>query len=435
MAAYLPEDVYAVPDIFGRIAWLAPVEGPSQCRIELRGEGGGTDMHTPMWLESDRVNFDGDCYVQGRLFVPSLPSMNAASNILTYDPSSGEIGIMPSGTGSTGGANYAEGDFDMGDYFITNVSGLEQDNVRVVMNGTFKTINLETRADASSPWTQRLMTDPNGVVVSNDLDVVGNVTLNQNVNVNGKLFVTEISALGGTTVESLYASGIVNVDGPTSLQQLSVNQTAHFHDTVYVENTTTLNSTLFLPSLTYVPSAGTMLTLDTTTGEVMWTAITGANQTVDTAEYFTVTEDLMLPNVRTFRTSYGLFVEPMTGIVYKAETPYQVTFASDGSGKLNVEFPGVIGTEEWVEIGSETNRWRLKPDDVGGTLLTQKWENGEWVTTTTSGGGGSTTAPESLTVANEVDSWRIIPTENQTLAVQLLQEGVWVTKSEIGTSA
>lgn len=100
------------------------------------------------------------------------------------------------------------------------------------------------------------------------------------------------------------------------------------HNDVEAMTGFTVNGSMFLPSVENINS-GMILSVDTSTGEVGYIPFTGADIVNDTQDIFTVTEDLRLPNVPTFRTSYALYIEPMTGSVKKAETPYAVTTVDD----------------------------------------------------------------------------------------------------------
>lgn len=83
-----------------------------------------------------------------------------------------------------------------------------------------------------------------------------------------------------------------------------------------------------------------------------------------------------------------------------------------------------------MELGQDPNRWRLTPNDLDGTLITQKWESGAWVTKSSSSGGG---IPSELQVASGSDTWRIAPDlATGALAVQRYEAGGWITKSLIG---
>lgn len=73
-----------------------------------------------------------------------------------------------------------------------------------------------------------------------------------------------------------------------------------------------------------------MLTVDPYTGEIMYAPVTGAFETIDTLPVLTITENLLLPNAPIFRPAYSLYIEPVTGSVFKALTPYTVTETVQG---------------------------------------------------------------------------------------------------------
>jgi hypothetical protein len=100
-------------------------------------------------------------------------------------------------------------------------------------------------------------------------------------------------------------------------------------------------------------------------------------------------------------------------------------------------FTGVAAAADWLEVGTGSNRWRIVPNEADGSLATQKWEDGAWVTRTASGTteGDAGGVPSVLQVGSGSDAWRILPnTESGSLAIQRLEGDVWVTKSEIGDS-
>lgn len=170
----------------------------------------------------------------------------------------------------------------------------------------------------------------------------------------------------------------------------------------------TVDGGVLFPSILQDPSASNILTWDPSTGEVGYMSMTSGNELIDTIPVLTISEDLRLPNAPTARTSYSLYIEPMTGSIFKAETPYEVTTV-DGVANL-VAFPGNVSASNvsatslhvsdtvvaanilrsgghveagnLVQIGSGSDVWRLRPDAASGALIVEKREGGIWVAKT-----------------------------------------------------
>lgn len=167
-----------------------------------------------------------------------------------------------------------------------------------------------------------------------------------------------------------------------------------------VQGSLTVNGPVYFPFISQVPSSGSMLTWDQYSGEISYVPMTGAFETIGELATLTITDEFSLPNLLTIRTAYNLCVEPMTGVVYKAETPYSVTTVdgaiADVSFSANVVLGNVSATTlnvsgdveagNVIQVGSGSDVWRLKPDPGSGSLAVQKLEGGVWVTKSLIGG-------------------------------------------------
>jgi hypothetical protein len=162
----------------------------------------------------------------------------------------------------------------------------------------------------------------------------------------------------------------------------------------------TVDGRVFLPSVESVPSAGSYLAWDASTGEVLVTPSTGAYQEIDTLPILTISEDLRLPNARTFRTSYSLFVEPITGSVSKAETPYTVTTTEEGAIASVMFSANVIASN--VSATSLSVSGNVVAGNLVGTLRTAAQPFITSVGQLTGLTVGGNTTINSLTVTNTV---------------------------------
>lgn len=146
----------------------------------------------------------------------------------------------------------------------------------------------------------------------------------------------------------------------------------------------TVDGPLTLPSVP-ASSATVFLTWDPSTGEVSYSesSIVQAYEITGELPTVTITESLNLPNLPTSRTPYLLHLEPMLGSVSTAEAPYAVNTTEDGVID-NVAFTsnviaGNVSSTGTVQVGSGSDVWRLRPDSTSGSLAVEKLEDGVWV--------------------------------------------------------
>jgi hypothetical protein len=185
------------------------------------------------------------------------------------------------------------------------------------------------------------------------------VTFNGDCNVTGRVYAAQLEGTLNTSeqpqVTSLGTLSGLTVDGP-----------------------------LYVPSLP--TSSGTVfLTWDPSTGEVSYSESSAIQAYEQTGELpnVTITDSLYLPNVPTFRTPYLLHLEPMLGGVFTAEAPYAVTTTEDGVID-SVAFTSTVIADNvkstgTVQVGSDNDVWRLRPDTTSGSLAVEKLEQGVWV--------------------------------------------------------
>lgn len=145
-----------------------------------------------------------------------------------------------------------------------------------------------------------------------------------------------------------------------------------------------VNGPLYLPSLP-ASSSSVLLSWDPSTGEVSYSEDSNIGAYEQTGELpsVTITESLMLPNTPVFRTNYLLHLEPMLGTVFTAEAPYTV-FTKDDGAIDNVAFTsnvtaGNVTSAGTVQMGSGSDVWRLRPDATSGSLAVEKLEGGVWI--------------------------------------------------------
>jgi trimeric autotransporter adhesin len=116
------------------------------------------------------------------------------------------------------------GNINMNEFEILNVSVMEQDNVRVAMDGTAKTINLDTRADGSSPWTTQVTTSDTGFTVNNNVLLNGAIGTtvsipSSNVSITGPEVV--LGSVSSTTNLTLW--GNLDIKGTTTNTRVESN--------------------------------------------------------------------------------------------------------------------------------------------------------------------------------------------------------------------
>ncbi len=217
-------------------------------------------------------------------------------------------------------------------------------------------------------------------------------------------FVTSIGRLTDLTVEGpVYLTNAPHFRTPYSLYVDPETGGVSQAETPYAVTTTaddaiesvafstsvTFNGRVFLPSVTSGHGSGVFLTFNPSTGEVLYTesSAIGAYETTGELPSLAITDTFQLINAPTLRTPYSLFLEPMTGLVTKAATPYAV--ATVGDVIESVAFSanviaghvsaGSVETASWVQVGSGSEVWRLRPDAASGSLAVEKLEGGVWV--------------------------------------------------------
>ena len=322
-AAYLPGGDTAVPTVFGTLSWKAPNEGnPGQCAINVSD---GYDLVAGVTIEPSLASFNGDCRVAGTMRASTVEggTMRASTveGTLTtaYQPNITRLGplsdltvngtvILPSLPYISSGKVLSM-DSATGEIGYTNITGglIDDGSPTVLMNVfTLQTpylVYYDPETEAVCKYPA-----PFSTTLTDD-DAIDSVTFNANMTVNGSMV---------------------------------------------------------LPSLSYL-SSGKVLTVDDSTGEIGYIPFTGAENTSDTKSIFTVTEDLRLPNAPTFRTQFGLCIEPMTGSVTKAETPYAVTTVNDAID--SVAFSANVFTNN-LNVGGDLFLPSLSPSVEDGTVLT-----------------------------------------------------------------
>lgn len=151
----------------------------------------------------------------------------------------------------------------------------------------------------------------------------------------------------------------------------------------------TIDGPLYMPSMPALSGSSLFMTWDPVTGEVSYSEASNIQAYEQTGELpsVTITESLMLPNTPTFRTPYLLHLEPMLGTVFTAEAPYTVVTKEDGVAIDSVAFTSNVIADNvsstgTVQIGSGNDVWRLRPDATSGSLAVEKLEEGVWVAKT-----------------------------------------------------
>lgn len=89
----------------------------------------------------------------------------------------------------------------------------------------------------------------------------------------------------------------------------------------------------------------------------------------------TANGSVTLPNLPTLSTGTVVSYDPATGVVGYADTGNVA--ASNVSA--NIVSATTVGASDWVQLGSGSELWRLRPNADSGLLVVEKLEGGEWV--------------------------------------------------------